>query len=933
MPILYRPDGTSLEVIDENDVATLKAAGYRDQTSSESTTLGKEALTESTYTGADQKLTTFLEGAADGLTVGGVSAIGDVVASEDSIRESRERRERNPITHIGGEIVGALVSAIPTRGESLAAIPGIGLNRLGAAVGREIGAAGGMAGRAAGRAAEGMILGAGGAIETANVSGDPLMIESVIEGAGIGGLLNVGVGVLGDGLIGAGKKAKGAIAAEATQRVEMEAAAKAGRLLKDPPPVWNDFVEAHAAAQSSAGKAAKEALEASEDYAKAASEPALRKSLRQFQGGRNEIQSKIAKSAYGKSVDEGQRLSTAAEKQYARDVNKLEGALESTEWFPKKLKGFQEALEEAEERYIPKAGKQSAPKGGYPGQTPAAGVPSTPTGDAGGAIAELKELREQLSRAMKYKSGGYDVSKGYRWVKAGGVPADAEASIAELRDIRSKLRKYSTIEIPDLPKIPVRPKDFVPPGIETSDAALLGKAAAELDGHVARATELLNSGNGTGALAELRAAQARIHSTPGLEALNLPELPGPVTAPAAHETVKLTSLEAFARKSGESAEKLAKQIEANPDLLARFQGLAKELGFEDASTVMGVHKALQGHLKHLNSAATIRAAEKAEASGSNQGFLGMLYGRGKRGIASGLGRMADVGGIKGAAYRSVVGGAAGYAMDGTGGAKNGAMAGAASAFIGAKGGARGKIRNLIAKLEKGGRGLNKMGPVTAYLGASFIGDSPDPEKDLRKQAVNRIGEIHHAKYSVNDVMYTAVEPLMGMAGDVAFKMHQHVVNALGFLAASLPKDPGMDITVKGSQHTFDHATTTEIAHRIEAIKDPFGAMQRVIEGDGHQVATETLWATYPALMQEAASEIAAAAPELDITYEQGSTLSQLFRVPLTGLQNPAVVVALQGLYLPQPEQQPQGGGSSSPGGRPPSVNSKVAGSSVSGLIA
>jgi len=98
-----------------------------------------------------------------------------------------------------------------------------------------------------------------------------------------------------------------------------------------------------------------------------------------------------------------------------------------------------------------------------------------------------------------------------------------------------------------------------------------------------------------------------------------------------------------------------------------------------------------------------------------------------------------------------------------------------------------------------------------------------------------------------------------------------------------------------------------------------------------------LWAVYPATMNELAQELSLAAPNLTgLTYAQASAYSNLFRTPLTGLQQPAVFNAIQGNYMqaqsaaPQPAG-PAGGAPKKAVGRPPAVQSPVAGSSVANL--
>ena len=68
------------------------------------------------------------------------------------------------------------------------------------------------------------------------------------------------------------------------------------------------------------------------------------------------------------------------------------------------------------------------------------------------------------------------------------------------------------------------------------------------------------------------------------------------------------------------------------------------------------------------------------------------------------------------------------------------------------------------------------------------------------------------------------------------------------------------------------------------------------------------------------------------TMRRAGALSAIFRSPMTGYQDPTISTALQAMYLPKPAPSPSGGRGSQPTGRPPAVQSQVAGSSVANLI-
>lgn len=953
--ILIRPDGSTIEAPDE-DVAILEKAGFRRDTGSSWAARNTEQTREEHYSG--QKFDTLVEGAASGLTLG----LSDVAArfggSADAVADMEGRAEFNPTTRMIGEIGGAIVSAIPTGGESLLAkSPTAMLNRTAATVGA------GMPGRATGLLAEGAILGVGGAVEHANVTGDPLTIEAVIEGAGVGGLLNYGAGVLGDRVM---KTARGVAEEKATLtrlQQESEQAALAGKTLKDPPSSWGDVVESHRTFQRAIKTQNDRMMADARVWADATAPDSVRSSIHQFKTGRNEITSRIGETQYAKGISEGEAAAKRASREYTKELRKFNEGFTDDVW-DKTIQRYDDAINHIDESFSPTvspvasndpvdhfvAAVQRSAKDATPGEhwtaSVFAGLPKEYRTQGLEqfelVLGELEKRGKVSIRDLQTPRTAIDGDlKIYRETleRAKQLRGNPEAAVGELNSLKGQFEKWkidtSNLE---LPKVPTKPEGFVPPGIELSDAVALGRAAKDLDVAISRAQEHLKAGDGPSAIGELRAAKARIHAIPGLEDLRLPALPHPSGTPADIESVRLPkSIREFAkmRVDNPKLEKLAKAAETNQGFAAALERLANDLGVEASGGIRAIHKSLNETLAHTEKVA---GSLKDTAEGRRGwSLIDMLRRKSKVGLVAGAARAADVGGWKGAMTRALVGGAVGYAADGAEGAVLGAT------LTSAKMGARSKIRNLVAKLAEGRpASLAKMlKPVTVYLHQPIIDTTGEAIDDALNGANNaredraaasaRIGEILRAQYTARDQLYTAIEPMMGAPGDVAFKIFNQAVNMVNHLAMTVPKDPGIDITPAGSKWTPSHEKTHELAARIEAVKDPMGSLMRSIAGRGHYAATETLWACYPAWMQEVSTEIALAAPNLNLTYEEGSALSKIFRVPMTGLQHQAVVTTLQGYYLPQPQPNQPGGSPSNPVGRPAAVQSPVAGSSVAGL--
>src|SRR6185503_4444152 len=117
----------------------------------------------------------------------------------------------------------------------------------------------GTAGKVAGRLGEGAVYGVTGSVSHANVTGDPLSIESVVTDAGVGALLNYGLGKISDGVVGLSNKAKARIAAETAQE-------KVINVLDRTPESYNELVTATKSTVQSAKAAQKEWDKAAAKY-------------------------------------------------------------------------------------------------------------------------------------------------------------------------------------------------------------------------------------------------------------------------------------------------------------------------------------------------------------------------------------------------------------------------------------------------------------------------------------------------------------------------------------------------------------------------------------------------------------------------------------------------------------------------------------------
>lgn len=452
-----------------------------------------------------------------------------------------------------------------------------------------------------------------------------------------------------------------------------------------------------------------------------------------------------------------------------------------------------------------------------------------------------------------------------------------------------------------------------------ADRAALNRVRKVLSDARVDATKALSAGNHGAVIPKLEAAITDAKNLiPDLELPTLPSLAKLGDRPVIPDLPTLPKdLKGFARLHPDTVAKLANSAEPGSALAQSIEKFTTDLGLEGAasasSTIAGTHATLSSVVGKIT---------ESEATGKS--LLDVLRLNSKRAVRYGFGRMADNaagGGFLGANARTLVGGVIGYGLDGVEGAVIGAS------LLNSKASSRSSIKNIFAKYGTGAASVvGKLGSVTSYLKASFPSGEEDKETDIRKLALNRVNELKIAATTATDASYSAVQPLLNQPGDIAFKIHQLVVGALGFMATTAPGDPGLATNMFKSYWKPTHSEALRLANVMEAVLQPIQAIERLISGKSDPVAANALWSVWPAHMQESATELANNAQYMsNLTREQSSALGNLFRIPLNGFQIPEVIAQLQSYYLPKPLENdgkpPSKMPTGNPTGRPPAVNS------------
>lgn len=218
-----------------------------------------------------------------------------------------------------------------------------------------------------------------------------------------------------------------------------------------------------------------------------------------------------------------------------------------------------------------------------------------------------------------------------------------------------------------------------------------------------------------------------------------------------------------------------------------------------------------------------------------------------------------------------------------------------------------KFGQRVASISEG------ISPLATYMGTSVLTGKPDGKGDIRELAMRRMEELRQVQGMVNDASFSTFQSMNGMESDVGYKLHAGVVGTIAYLNQMAPKDPGTTMTMGKSHWKPTYAEAFRYASIVEAALQPMTALKRLIAGQGTQEAADTLWTLSPATMQRVSESLLANIDSMqNLTREQTSALSRVFRVPLNGFQLPDTIMSLQSTFLPVPAQ-----GSSTPPSKMP----------------
>lgn len=876
-------DGSVISVTEE-EAAKLRPSDYQNEAPLAAGERQAASFNEANTSGVRAAV----EGGLDALTLGGYGALNKELSG------GGERMVATAKTHPGARLAGEIAASLAPYG----ALGKVGkaataLTGLGAAA--RVGEVGGTVARLG----EGAIIGLGARIAESNVSADPLSVEGLVEGAGFSALLNAGLSGIAGRLFSGGEATKAADVAfgdtlEATSVTSRGATprADAARAAEKTAAARRALTET---GDAEALSAAKQTLEESPAYANVrAAYESVQQQAKEFNAG------------------------------IARETKAYEAATTS-----KKLTAHLEVLETQQQEARAALQKEARAKeeaalleGDLPlGETPGDVIPAESDAELGDFGTTQKRLTK-LTRAIN------SVRKD---LKAGFMDHAADTLRGHFPEIPALPGDLKSVG-PDLPKSLFDLGRSKPETI----AAIAQHSDGAVKGELDKLAQEVGYDTGETAADTLSTLNTRIRQDYVLPSSRVVSKMG-----AAEEAVTKAkwgelSSAVDARRAGQTTLEDTAIVsgQAKDASKAELDKLADEMGLSDhrverapTQTADGVLTEGGGYREWRADAVSRGAAAGSE--GASSIFDNPLKWA-RNGARAAAGRLADVGGWKGAVLRTVAGSAAGYAIDGTTGALTG------GALVNGKMAARSKIGEALARFGRPvADAASKLGPVTAAMYSHFPGGQRDSEKDQGQLAVNRINEVHAAAYAAPDAMFSALRGFMGDPGDVAFKLRQKLVGGLEYLSQTAPKDPGINVSASGSDWAPSFRQIDDWFHRFEGVTNPMGYIARVLSGDGSPTGVEALAYQWGGLLDEA--RLAASQKDWsDLSLEEQRGLSMLFQQPISGLQHPDVVMTIQGNYLPKPETAgPTAGGKpgfgSNPTGRPPAVSSSIAGSSVLNL--
>lgn len=351
--------------------------------------------------------------------------------------------------------------------------------------------------------------------------------------------------------------------------------------------------------------------------------------------------------------------------------------------------------------------------------------------------------------------------------------------------------------------------------------------------------------------------------------------------------------------------------------------LADATGVIDLEDVPVVGEAadllLKGRLlfRHIPKAAALPGARLIAQKSRADRLLGFTRNAIQRSVSINVARNSAMKGTKGAGLLRRLGGDFAAGMQG-------ATTGAAAKelfddVIGHSGAVAKKtqtvqkeVRKSVDSFMKTRRTARKIVPASATILANATLGPEDPSETRDKGLTpyqKRERELRRALANMPTTeakMHEALAPVRSFDMQLADLMYQTSMRRLNFLAAKLPKNPGIGSRVQDWEDYRPAAyEQMRFARYVAATEDPLSVLKSLETGTITPEEVEALEVVYPELFNYTVATIIQYLPQLqrDLPYDKKVQLSILFKVPIDSSTRPEFVKSMQALYAERNAQK------------------------------
>lgn len=213
------------------------------------------------------------------------------------------------------------------------------------------------------------------------------------------------------------------------------------------------------------------------------------------------------------------------------------------------------------------------------------------------------------------------------------------------------------------------------------------------------------------------------------------------------------------------------------------------------------------------------------------------------------------------------------------------------------------------KLQK--PGMAKISAVMAPLYTRLDG-TPANEKSKEEAAANRIREIVEAAPSINEVLYKAMEPMIGEHPELAASLHAQAAKSFTAFFNMMPKDPGVSFSGMKSLWKPNSLQIVQFAKLKHVFDSPLEVIDEFLSGDIDNYKVVALRTLHPEIWEDLRQQVMSTLDFTQLSYNEQSRMSQLLDLNIHSSFSPQATAEAQRIFMETPESQvkKKGGGNS-----------------------